>query len=220
MRRLFIVPLLALSACSARAASVDQSPIAAIEVPTPTRADQSELIALLRQAAPKQGFHVDDGSAQWREFARQAKNLPPPAHKTLYAGVWSGKDDNDFIAMADDGGHNGRTWITCYSGNHPAAAKRFWLDLNAAIHRRWPTTKPIPILPSGALPLSDDLQITPKGYQIVRSAAAKYGLASSSPLIADGNQRRSRPKAAGPFTTDNQTFAVPSVSQFSFIARY
>lgn len=187
MCRSFFFVLLALSSCSARAASSDQQPIAAIEVPTPNTVDKSDLIALLQQTGAKQGFHVDDGSAQWREFAKRAKDLPSPARKTLYAGVWDGKDDDDFIAMADDGGHNGRSWVICYSGKRPEAAKRFWLDLSAALRRRWPTTKPIPILPSGALPLSDDLQMTSKGYRIVRSAAAKYGLPSSSPLIANGS---------------------------------
>ncbi len=186
MRRLFILSVLALPACSAAPPSADQSPIAAIEVLTPTSNDKSDLIALLRQAAPKEGFHVDNGSAQWREFARQAKDLPPPARKTLYAGVWNGNDDDDLIAMADDGAHNGRSWITIYPGKHGAAARRFWLDLKVGIMRRWPATQPVPILPSGSLPLSEDLQLTPKGYRIRRSAAANYGLASSSSLLADG----------------------------------
>lgn len=160
-----------------------------MEVLTPTGDDQADLIALLRQAAPKHGFHVDDGSAQWRDFASQGKDLPPPARKTLYAGVWSGKDDDDFIAMADDGGHNGRSWITVYTGKHGAAARRFWVDLKAQLIRRWPAARSIPILPSGALPLSEDLQLTPRGYRINRSAAANYGLAPSSPLIADGADR-------------------------------
>ncbi|WBO22071.1 hypothetical protein [Sphingomonas abietis] len=187
MRRLFIFPLLALSACSTSAASNDQSPIAAIEVPTPSRDDQSDLIEILKRVAPKQGFHVDDVSQQWREFARQAEDHPSPARKTLYAGVWSGKNDDDFIAAADDGGHKGRSWIICYSGHHPAAAKRFWLELKAAVYHRWPTAQPIPILPSGAVPLSTDLQLTSSGYQIIRTAAARYGLPASSPLIADGS---------------------------------
>jgi hypothetical protein len=182
-----LICFLALIACSGRAASDHQSPIAAIEVATPTRNEQSDLIALLRQLAPKEGLHVDDGSAQWREFAKQAKDLPPPDQKTLYVGVWSGKDDDDLIAVADDGGHNGRTWVICYSGKHPAAAKRFWRNLSAAIHRHWPTVKPIPILPSGALPLSDDLLLTSHGYRIARQAAARYGLPPSSPLIPDGS---------------------------------
>lgn len=187
MRRSFSFLLLALSACSAHAVSDDQPPIAAIEVLTPASDDRADLIALLRQAAPKQGFHVDDGSEQWRDFAKVAKDLPLPARKKLYAGIWSGKDDDDFIAMADDGGHNGRSWITVYSGKHGAAAKRFWVDLKAQLIRRWPAARTVPILPSGALPLSDDLQLTPRGYRIKRSAAAKYGLAPSSPLIADGD---------------------------------
>ena len=176
MRRWFMFPLLALSACSVQAAPNNQLPIAAMEVLTPTNDDRADLIALLRQAAPKQGFHVDDGSAQWRDFATQARNLPSPARKTLYAGVWSGKDDDDFIAMADDGGHNGRSWIMVYTGKHETAARRFWVDLKAQLIRRWPAARSIPVLPSGALPLSDDLQLTHGCYRISRSAAAKYGL--------------------------------------------
>jgi hypothetical protein len=183
MRRWFTFFLLALSACSVHAATKSQSPIAAIEVLTPTNDDQADLIALLRQAALKRGFHLDDGSAQWRDFARQARDLPPPARKTLYAGVWSGEDDDDFIAMADDGGHNGRSWITVYTGEHEAAARLFWVDLKTRILRRWPAARSIPILPSGALPLSEDLQLTHGGYRINRSAAAKYSLDPSSLLI-------------------------------------
>lgn len=180
-----LTAIIGLAACSAKAASGDQMPIAAIEVPTSNQVDHSDLIALLRRLAPEQGFHVDDDSAQWSDFGGRANDLPSPARKTLYAGVWRGKDDDDLIAVADDGGHNGRSWITCYSGDDPLAAKRFWKNLNTAIFQRWPKARAIPILPSGALPLVEDLKLTSTGYKIVRSAVAKYQLPSSSPLIAD-----------------------------------
>ncbi len=87
---------------------------------------------------------------EWREFARQAKDLPTEARKTIYAGVWDGENDDDPIAVIDDGGHNGRAWIVVYPGKRPAAAKRFWRDVNVSVGRRWPSTTAIPILPSGS----------------------------------------------------------------------
>ncbi|MEH3123828.1 MAG: hypothetical protein PGN16_17990 [Sphingomonas phyllosphaerae] len=177
--------IFALPACSATASSDNEPPIAAVEIPVPAESDKSALIALLRQAASRQGFHVDDGSMQWRDFARQAKDLPPEARKTIYAGVWNGENDDDLIAVVDDGEHNGRAWVIVYPGKRPTAAKRFWRDVYVSVSRRWPSTKAIPILPSGALPLFHDLTMTLTGYRVARSAAKEYELNVSSPQIAN-----------------------------------
>lgn len=184
-RRLLCLFTFILPACSATASSENKGPIAAVEISVSDEDDKSALIALLRQAASRQGFHVDDGSMQWRDFARQAKDLPPEARKTIYAGVWDGENDDDLIAVVDDGGHHGRAWIVVYPGKRPTSAKRFWRDVNVSVGRRWQPMTSIPILPSGALPLFHDLRMTPEGYRIARSAAKGYELNVSSPLIAN-----------------------------------
>jgi len=177
-----LVSVIATAGC-ATAVSREQKPIAAIEVSTATQADKADLVSILKRLAPRFGFHVDDVSDRWREFGKQTKGVPPPAMKTLYVGVWNGKDDKDFIASVDDGGHNGRAWITCYSGTRPEAGRQFWMSLRSMIHRRWPNARNIPILPSGALPLAEDLRLTPDGYKVVRSAAARYDLRQKSSLL-------------------------------------
>lgn len=158
-------------------------PTAAIEISLLTPADQADLVTMLRQLAPLQGFHVDDVSAKWRDFEEQVKDSPSALKKTIAVGVWRGEDDNDLILLVDDGGHPGRAWIIFYRGEEPKSAERFWAALTGEIRGRWPDALPIPILPSGALPLSKDLQLTPQGYKIVRSAAERYNLPSTSTFL-------------------------------------
>jgi hypothetical protein len=162
-----------------------EGPAAAVEISLRTTADAADLVTMLRQLAPLEGFHVDDVSAKWRDFEQQVKDFPPAIKKTIYVGIWRGKDDDDLIVSVDDGGHPGRAWITFYRGPEPKLAERFWDALIEQIRARWPNVLPIPILPSGGLPLSNDLQATPQGYKVVRSAAERYKLPATSALLTD-----------------------------------
>ena len=158
--------------------------VAAVEIPLKTVADRHDLIAVLRRHAAADGaLHVDDVSEEWREFEHEA-DTPADIRKTIYVGVWRGRNDDDIEASVDDMGHNGRAWVTFLKGRQPDRAARFREGVLADIGRRWPDAKALPVLPTGGLPLSDDLRMTPTGYKIDRSAAARYELPKSSALVA------------------------------------
>ena len=158
--------------------------VAAVEIPERTPADRSDLLAMLRRHAAAAGLHVDDGSRQWQELQRNAPDLPDFARGTLSVGVWRGAEDEDLEISVDDTGHPGRAWVMFSRGRQPDLARRTREGLLREIGRRWPGARRLPILPSGGLPLADDLSLAPGGYRIVRSAAPSYGLPATSPLLA------------------------------------
>ncbi|HVQ08220.1 MAG TPA: hypothetical protein VMS43_07270 [Allosphingosinicella sp.] len=158
--------------------------VAAVEIPLRTPADRSDLIAMLRRHAAADGLHVDDVSAEWQDHQRNAPELPDFARGTLYVGVWRGAEDDDLEVSVDDSGHPGRAWIIFSRGKQPVLATRTRESLLSAIGRRWPGARRLPVLPTGGLPLADDLRLSPDGYRIARSAASGYELPATSPLLA------------------------------------
>jgi hypothetical protein len=177
--------LLALLAACAPVSQENVRTVAAIEVVLQTPPDRAELLAVLRQqAATDPALHVDDVSDRWEDLKAQAQSFPPEADGTLYVGVWRGENDDEQEADASDMGHKGRVWLTFPKGQIPERSSKFRMRLIAAIRDRWPSSKAIPILPSGALPLAADLQETPTGYKITRAAAPGYGLSPTSALVA------------------------------------
>ena len=182
MRKL--APLVLLMACS----PVDQQSVrtvAAVEIPLRVAADRTDLLSILRrQAATDTDLHVDDVSDRWRDLASKSKGLPPEVQGSFYVGVWRGANDDDIEADASDMGHKGRVWLTFPKGRQPQRSAKFRTRLLAAIHGRWPNAQAIPVTPSGGMPLPDDLRLTGAGYKIAKSAAARYQLPASSPMIA------------------------------------
>jgi len=87
-------------------------------------------------------------------------------------------------ADASDMGHKGRVWLTFPKGRQPERSTKFRTGLLAAIRSRWPDALAIPVTPSGGVPLPSDLRLTGAGYKIAQSAAARYELPASSPMIA------------------------------------
>jgi len=174
--------LLLVASCS----PVDQESVrtvAAIEVPFHSDADRADLLAMFRRSAAAAGLHVDDGSAQWREFEREANILAPQDRATFDVGVWRGADDDEAEILADDRFHPGRVWVTFRRGSLPDRSTRIREPLIAEIRAHWPDARMIPITPRGGLPLVDDLVLTERGYRIKRSTAGRYGLPPSSPLV-------------------------------------
>lgn len=55
-------------------------------------------------------------------------------------------------------------------------ASRFRENAMREIMLRWPGTLSLPIMPTGAIPLVEDLVRTPNGYVVNPSAAHKYEL--------------------------------------------
>ena len=178
-----LVFLIAVAGC----APADQTSVryvAAIEVILKEPQDRGDLVAILRQPAARAGLHIDDGSAQWREFERQAKQIPTADQVTFNVGVWRGANDDEPVAFADDRFHQGRVWVTFLQGTEPNRFKPYRDAALQAIRSRWPDAKSLPILPWGGLPLASDLILTADGYRINRSSAARYEMSPSSPIFA------------------------------------
>jgi hypothetical protein len=166
----------------------DQEPartVAAIEIPLKADTDRRDLVTILRRHAAADGtIHVDDVTSRWREFEAQNGPTLPGGKGTIFVGVWRGANDDELIADVDDMGHPGRAWVTFVKGKDIARAARFRQAVLADIIRRWSDAKSIPVLPSGGVPLPQDLTLTPSGYKITPGASATYELPKSSPLVA------------------------------------
>lgn len=173
-----------LAACS----PVDQEgrgAAAAVEIVLRSTADRNDLLAMLRRhAAADGGLHVDDESAGWREFEAQSNMIAPEDRLTINVGVWRGEDDDELEVLVDDRYHPGRAWVMFMRGSQPERSARFREGLLAEMGRRWPDARPLPVLPWGGLPLAKHLVVTPSGYKIAPSAAPRYELPPSSPLVA------------------------------------
>jgi hypothetical protein len=152
--------------------------VAAFEVPLPSEADRAEFVSILKAAAVAEGLHVDTARSQ--DLQAEAKVIPR-AESTLRAGVWRGKDDNESIASAMDGAdHLGQVWIMFSKGTDPALNIRFQQRAMNEINRRWPGTLSLPIMPTGAIPLPQDLIRTSTGYIVDPKQASRYELKNTT----------------------------------------
>jgi hypothetical protein len=153
--------------------------VAAFEVPLSNGSDRDQLIAILRQDAGAEGFHVDAASAD------ELRNLSEVSPITINAAVWRGKDDDEAVASVMDGPtHLGLALLTFSRSTEPRRTARYRERAMRRIMLRWPRTQALPIMPDGAIPFHDDLVATPQGYRVKREAASRYELAESSPLVA------------------------------------
>ena len=175
---------MAVAACSPRSQESARSE-AVLEIPLRNGADSVELVSMLRRyAASEGGMHVDDVSEQWREFDRQSNMMAPRDRLTINVGVWRGENDDEPTILVDDRYHPGRAWVTFLRGTQPERNATLRNALISEMRRRWPDSQPIPILPSGGVPLASDLVETPDGYRITHSAATRYELPPDSLLVA------------------------------------
>src|SRR3954452_14615906 len=180
MGRIAVVILLACSACGVAPQPKSARTVAAYEVPVFTKSDRDALIALLRQYAKPEGFHVD---ADTDEENKQLSEVSP---MSINATVWRGKNDDEPIASVMDGpDHIGLALLTFAKSDEPEQTARFRDSVMKQIVLRWPKTEAMPIMPTGATPLHDDLVLTKDGYRVKREAASKYELPASSPVIED-----------------------------------
>jgi len=167
--------------CSACVAPQRESArtVAAFEVPLPTLGERAEFLSLLRQAAESEGLHVDASTVEELE---QRSEVSPV---TIHAAVWRGANDEEPLAsVMDMPGNLGRAWITFSKGEDSGLAKRFRERAMTQILARWPRTRSLPILPTGAIPLPEALRQTPEGYRVEPNAASGYGLAPASHIVA------------------------------------
>ena len=173
-----IAPVLLLAACGVAPQPNSARTVAAYEIPLSTASDRNELIGLMTQEAKAEGFHVD---ADTDEENRQLSEVSPI---TINATVWRGKNDDEAMASVMDGAdHLGLAWLTFSKSEEPERTAQFRQRLMKRIMVRWPITQTLPIMPTGAIPLHQDLVLTKDGYRVKRSAASKYELPQSSPLV-------------------------------------
>lgn len=170
-REIAVTTAFLLSGCVVAPQPASLRTVAAFEVPLPTEAERKEFLDLLRSKSKNAGFHVDADTPD--ELSLLSKVSP----MTLHAAVWRGRDDDENVALAMDmQDHLGRVWIMFSKGTKPAAFERFRNSLMHEVKRRWPQTQSLPIMPTGAIPLSNDLIRTPSGYQVNPAASQKYQL--------------------------------------------
>jgi hypothetical protein len=148
--------------------------VAAFEVPLASEADREQFLSILRAEAQAEGMHVDAASKD--ELASEAK-VSPNFKMTMNATVWRGPNDDEAVASATDQfDHLGQVWLTFSRSTDPAMAARFREHAMREITLHWPGTLPLPIMPTGAIPLHEDLVRTPNGYLVKPSEAHKYAL--------------------------------------------
>jgi hypothetical protein len=146
--------------------------VAAFEVPLPAATDKAEFVRLLRSVAQAHGYHVDAASPT---ALRQMSDVSPI---TLNAAVWRGNDEEVVASAMDFQDHIGRVWLTFDRGQDPQSFSQFRSDLMPQVQKRWPNTASLPIMPTGAIPLADDLVRTPSGYAVRPSGRLKYQVQS------------------------------------------
>jgi hypothetical protein len=151
----FLTPASLLAACGPVEQPERLRFVDAIEVNLQSSADRSDLLAMLRHHAASDGLHVDDNSEEYERLERSqppSARLPAPFQRTIFVGAFRGSEDDDLEISIDDMGHPGRAWVIFSRGAQPALATRLRERLSAAIMRRWPDARRIPITPSGGLP--------------------------------------------------------------------
>lgn len=167
--RLFLSLFLLCAACGAVEQPKSAQTVAAYEVRLSTASQKRRFLALLNQKAEAAGFHVDAATDE------ELKVTSAVSPQTFNATVWRGKDDDEPIASAMDFQDRiGRVWISFSRGTNPAQSRQFREALVPALRAAWPDIASLPIMPSGAIPLTEDLVQTPQGYIVKPSAAAKY----------------------------------------------
>jgi len=118
--------------------------------------------------AQAHGYHVDAASTD------ELKQLSTVSPISLNASVWRGNDEEIMASAMDFKDHLGRVWISFPVGEDQQRSAQFRADLVQKIREDWPDTASLPIMPSGAIPLTDDLIRTPTGYVVKSSEAGKY----------------------------------------------
>jgi hypothetical protein len=146
--------------------------VAAFEVPLPSESDREQFLSVLRAAAASAGMHVDAMSkGELQASAAVSSNF----NQTMRAAVWVGSNDVDSVAVASDqSDHLGQVWIMFLRGEDPALATQFRETAMRAIMLQWPDTLSLPIMPSGSIPLHQDLLREGNGYVVNPSQAHRY----------------------------------------------
>lgn len=139
---------------------------AAYEVPLPTPQDRADFLTIYREVAQANGFHVD---------AATPEELNEVYHLTMNATVWRGENDDEVVASAMDLQTNlGKVWVSFAEGTDRKSFAAFRDQLMSKLRARWPQTALLPIMPTGAIPLPQDMVRTADGYRVKPEDAVKY----------------------------------------------
>lgn len=141
---------------------------AAFEVPLHTVEDRRRFLALLNRVSETHGYHVDAATPSELEWSSQVSPM------TFNAAVWRGNDEELMASAMDFQDRIGRVWISFPKGEAPLRSLRFQKALMARVRQEWPETASLPIMPNGAIPLTEDLVRTEAGYSVKPGAARKY----------------------------------------------
>ncbi len=162
MRRAIALLSLFALACGTAPQPKSNKTVAAYEVTLRTPDDYRRFLSILEEVGKQRGFHLDH---------RDGGGVEP---FTINASVWRGDDEESIAHAMDFQDRIGRVWITFPVGEDPSQAADFRNALMARIKNAWPSTTSLPIMPNGAIPLTEDLVRTEDGYRVVASEAYKY----------------------------------------------
>lgn len=151
----------------------------AVEVPLDPKAS-GQLARVLEQAAKQEGFFFRDSSAYMRATTEGQFTV----HMTMFRPL-EGEKEWPEVQIQAEGDHS--PWVLFLppaEERYAAATARTRQRILAALRERWPNLRKIPILPSGGVPLADDVVLTSRGYKVVANRASDYELGANSPLVA------------------------------------
>jgi hypothetical protein len=144
--------------------------VRAIEIPIRSDADRQDLKDIMKRHGDKTGLYFVDTSESWR-------NAPTGFRKTLYFALdRPTKQREEWEVEAYDDGEGTDPWIIFFYGVDPASAKASRDVLVSVLRERFSDMLEVPVMPSGALPLRQDLVRTPAGYEVRPDRAEAYGL--------------------------------------------
>jgi hypothetical protein len=93
---------------------------------------------------------------------------------TFGASVWRGDDKEIMASTMNFQDWIGHVWISFPRGEDQNRTDRLRETLVPGIKDNWPATASLPIMPSGAIPLTRNIVHTPSGYEVRAREASKY----------------------------------------------
>jgi hypothetical protein len=157
--------------------------VRAVEVPLRSPTDRADLISLFRRTAAQEGMIFFDTSESWR-------NAPPESRKTLYLAldrpVATHRESEGYEIEARDDGAGTDPWVIFFRGLDPVRATATRGRLVASLQTRFPDTREVPVMPTGALPFRRDLMLEGNIYRVRPDRAADYEVPPGNPARAPG----------------------------------
>ena len=158
---IFLAPfvLVLITGCSRTKSEPKANLRSAFELHLPTAGDRRDLLTILDRVALVHGMHVDVGRLGRHMDAVPANSII----STTEAEIWLGGDETDRSIQKDPhlGNsptglvidlHDGRSWLVFLKGSDDQRASIYRDEVTRQILKRWPSTRPVALLPDGSLP--------------------------------------------------------------------